>query len=111
MPPAHSWLRYPTEWRFRKRRGGCTCNRLLTWMQRPWRECWSSSMAIDTSTALARGVLAVAALLLLLTGCRTPGERPAPIPRARSRARRWPALGGDPARPDRTGVRAPDPSG
>ena len=52
-------------------------------------------MAIDTSTGLARGVLAVAALLLLLAGCRTPGERPAPTPTASSTPRPFTVMSTD----------------
>src|SRR5215217_6522186 len=53
------------------------CVPWLNWTQQQWRECWSSSMGTD---GRARLVLAVAAVLLLLTACRTPGEQPVPTP-------------------------------
>jgi peptide/nickel transport system substrate-binding protein len=44
---------------------------------------------------LARGVLAGAAVLLLLGGCRTPGERPAPTPTASSTPRPFTVMSTD----------------
>lgn len=44
---------------------------------------------------LARGILAGAAVLLLLGGCRTPGERPAPTPTASSTPRPFTVMSTD----------------
>src|SRR5215216_5448398 len=68
------------------------CVPWLNWTQQQWRECWSSSMGTDS---LARRVLAATALLLLLTGCRTPGEAPAPTPTASSTPRPFTVMSTD----------------
>ena len=55
----------------------------------------ASALREQRKNGLARRVLAAATVLLLLAGCRTPGERPAPTPTASSTPRPFTVMSTD----------------